>query len=68
MTPTTKLRWVTRVVSVPVTENTARYEPLRVLQQYYEHDTSVNIGWATIPVVAAQGEWRDVPLENEHEI
>jgi len=56
MTPTPKLRFV------------IRYEPtpIRILQQWWEKSVTINLGWTgDIPLHKTEGEWRDVPLEEE---
>ena len=56
MTPTAKLRFV------------IRYEPtpIRILQQWWEKSVTINLGWTgDIPLRKTEGEWRDVPLEEE---
>jgi hypothetical protein len=59
MTPTPKLRFVERSRPDYPGANTGRV--VRVLQQLWEADiTDIITG-------KADGEWRDVPLEKEHE-
>jgi hypothetical protein len=56
MNPTSKLRFV------------IRYEPtpIRILQQWWEKSVTINLGWTgDMPLRKAEGEWRDVPLEEE---
>lgn len=60
MTPTTKLRFVTRE-SPFKKDGTEGWIKIKVLQQWWE--PSINVGWADIPT--GNGEWRDVPLEEE---
>jgi len=57
MTPTPKLRFVTR--ETPYEKD--GWIKVKILQQWWE--PSINVGWADIPT--GNGEWRDVPLEEE---
>ena len=57
MTPTPKLRFVTR--EMPYEKD--GWIRVKILQQWWE--PSINVGWADIPT--GNGEWRDVPLEEE---
>ena len=63
MTPTPKLRFVERVVQFPVElmSDITMGRRVRVLQQWWEPERNI------IDMVAGktQGEWRDVPLEEE---
>jgi hypothetical protein len=61
MIPTPKLRWINR----PIPNFSLRVE--RVLQQWWEQDNSINMGWGDIPINTPKGEWRDVPIEKETE-
>ena len=63
MTPTPKLRFVERIIQFqiePMT-NTTMGKKVRILQQWWEPERNI------IDMVAGktQGEWRDVPLEEE---
>ena len=64
MTPTPKLRFVERIIQLqiePMT-NTTMGKKVRILQQWWEPERNI------IDAVAekkTQGEWRDVPLEEE---
>ena len=63
MTPTPKLRFVERIIQLqiePMT-NTTMGKSVRVLQQWWEPERNI------IDMVAGktQGEWRDIPLEEE---
>jgi hypothetical protein len=62
MTPTPKLRFVEREVFVfVVTPKT-----VRILQQWWQINNTINLGFGgEIPIGETQGEWRDVPLEEE---
>lgn len=63
MTPTTRFRYIERVIQIPVEHmsNITRGEFVRILQQWWEPERNV------IDMVAGktQGEWRDIPLEEE---
>lgn len=61
MTPTNKLRFVERVV--PVRDDFGK--TIRVLQQWWTATPTMNIGFGEMPIGKEQGEWRDVPLEEE---
>ena len=61
MTPTNKLRFVEREAREYYDEGFARVFKQRVLQQWWE-DQSTDMYWAN----GNPGEWRDVPLEDEH--
>lgn len=67
MKPTNKLRFIIRAVPDPTFgEGIARNT--RILQQWWESPSmgTVNLGWSgEIPIGEVQGEWRDVPLEEE---
>ena len=52
MKPTTKLRFVERV------EKT-------ILQQWWETNNTINLGFGEMPIGETKGEWRDVPIEKE---
>ena len=57
MTPSSRLRFVERVVPAPE-YGEGIGKTVRILQQWYEWD---------IQYPTASGEWRDVPLEKEHD-
>ena len=63
MTPTTRFRYIERVIQIPVEHmsNTTRGKFVRILQQWWEPERNI------IDMVAGktQGEWRDIPLEVE---
>jgi len=56
MTPTNRLRFVERDVTVPFEPNFAKIKRIRVLQQWWVPDKAFS---------ETDGEWRDVPLEIE---
>ena len=60
MTPTTRLRFVAREIQVPKATygGGTNSQTIRVLQQWYAYD---------IDYPTEKGEWKDVPLEKEHE-
>jgi hypothetical protein len=58
MTPTPKLRFVDRVVSINETTATK----VRILQQWWEKKE-----WSYDTEIVVNSEWRDVPLEKEEE-
>jgi hypothetical protein len=57
MTPTTRFRYIER--TVPINETTGKR--VRILQQWWQPERNI------IDMVAGktQGEWRDIPLEEE---
>ncbi len=57
MKPTAKLRFVERV------ELTGRV--VRILQQWWETNNTINLGFGEMPIGEIKGEWRDVPIEKE---
>ena len=57
MKPTAKLRFVERV------EITGR--AVRILQQWWEANNTINLGFGELPIGETKGEWRDVPIEKE---
>ena len=59
MTPTPKLRYVEREVRIPICEGFARCEYHKFLQQWWQV--------ASTGQITTYGEWRDVPLEDEHD-
>lgn len=62
MKPTTKLRFVERDVFIFV----ATPKTIRILQQWWETNNTINLGFGgEIPIGETKGEWRDVPLEEE---
>ena len=62
MKPTSKLRFVERLV--PINETTATR--VRTLQQWWETNNTINLGFGgDIPIGETKGEWRDVPIEKE---
>ena len=62
MTPTPKLRFVERTVSI----NEATGKRVRILQQWWQTNNTINLGFGgEIPIGETKGEWRDVPLEEE---
>jgi hypothetical protein len=63
MTPTPKLRFVERVIQIPVEprSNFARGKTVRILQQWWKVE---NINDAVHNNIL-DGEWRDIPLEQE---
>jgi len=64
MIPTTKLRFVDRVIAVPATDGVGR--TVRILQQWWEDSDPEIVEEAyNIKLLRVEGEWRDVPLENE---
>ena len=76
MTPTPKLRFVEREVRIPICEGISRGEHHKFLQQWWEPtcqygcEEVIDYKLPTerwIKNVEGAGEWRDVPLEKEHE-
>ena len=68
MTPTPKLRFVEREIHVPFENYKDVVQPktVRILQQWWEKSVTINLGWTgDMPLRKAEGEWRDVPLEEE---
>jgi hypothetical protein len=64
MTPTNKLRFVER--AVPSTGANYPIKTFRILQQWWENNMTINLGWTgDMPIGLAKGEWRDVPVEIE---
>ena len=57
MKPTAKLRFVERV------EITGR--TVQILQQWWETNNTINLGFGELPIGETKGEWRDVPIEKE---
>ncbi len=58
MTPTTRLRFVEREITVPLRDGGgmfAEYKKVRILQQWFELNSFGEVS----------GEWRDVPVEKE---
>ena len=60
MKPTTNLRFVERLVPA-VVHGEPVLKAVRTLQQWWAHDPDCYEDF----VLKANGEWRDVPLENE---
>jgi hypothetical protein len=70
MTPTSRLRFVERTVQVPFQDykDVTESKTVRILQQWWEKSVTISLGWTgDIPLRKAEGEWRDVPLEEECE-
>jgi hypothetical protein len=70
MTPTCKLRFVEREKLSPYEFELGKYitqtKTVRILQQWWEKSLTINLGWTgDMPLRKAEGEWRDVPLEEE---
>lgn len=65
MTPTFKLRFVERKVSVPFKhyDDVAEVKTARILQQWWEKDIASQYNAAITG--DPSGEWRDVPVEQE---
>jgi len=74
MTPTAKQRYLTK--PAPMTkEMFASLHPtaiehlngrVRVLQQWWENNPTINLGFGDIPTgEPIKGEWRDIPVEGE---
>jgi hypothetical protein len=62
MTPTNKLRFVERLVLI----NETTGKRVRILQQWWENNMTINLGWTgDMPLGKTNGEWRDVPVEEE---
>ncbi len=61
MTPTMKLRFVEREITVPLKgePNFAEYRKVRILQQWWRQSDLYG------QVTGMDGEWIDVPLEEE---
>ena len=61
MKPTAKLRFVERVeITGEITGST-----VRILQQWWETNNTINLGFGEMPIGETKGEWRDVPIEKE---
>ena len=60
MEPTSKLRFIERVVPAPE-HGEGIGKTIRILQQWWA--PKINVGWADLEI--GSGEWRDVPLEKE---
>jgi len=66
MTPTSRLRFVEREIGYSKTGNITDLHTVRILQQWWEKSVTINLGWTgEMPLRKAEGEWRDVPLEEE---
>ena len=64
MIPTSRLRFVERLVSVPVQGDfVVTYKTVRILQQWWEKDIASQ--YTAAIAGDSSGEWRDVPLEEE---
>ena len=64
MIPTNKLRFVER--AVPSTGANYPIQIVRILQQWWENNLTLNLGWTgDIPIGKPIGEWRDVPVDVE---
>ena len=63
MTPTPKLRFVERVIQIPVEPmtNTTMGKTVRILQQWWKVENITDAVHNNI----LDGEWRDIPLEQE---
>jgi len=63
MTPTPKLRFVERVIQIPVEPmtNTTMGKTVRILQQWWKVENITDAVHNNI----LDGEWRDIPLEEE---
>jgi len=58
MKPTPKLRFVER--------NVPSYRGIKIfLQQWWETNNTINLGFGELPIGETKGEWRDVPIEKE---
>lgn len=64
MKPTARLRFVERVVPAPE-HGEGIGKKVRILQQWWSQQHTVNMGWGEIPMGDENGEWRDIPLEEE---
>lgn len=60
--PTPKLRYIQRVEKISMGHDSYTFRMIKYLQQWWA-DHSVDID--TNHLVEFNGEWRDVPLENE---
>ena len=66
MTPTNKLRFLKRPMTIYVNDNYGETEFVKVLQQWWENNMTINLGWTgDMPLGKTNGEWRDVPVEVE---
>ena len=66
MTPTNKLRFLKRPMTICVNDNYGETEFVKVLQQWWENNMTINLGWTgDMPLGKTNGEWRDVPVEVE---
>ena len=66
MTPTNKLRFVERDSYSHNGEHFATPHKVRILQQWWEKNMTINLGWTgDMPLGKNNGEWRDVPVEVE---
>jgi hypothetical protein len=65
MTPTSRLRFVEREIGYSKTGNITDLHTVRILQQWWQTNNTINLGWTGFPLGKEEGEWRDVPLEEE---
>jgi hypothetical protein len=63
MTPTSRLRFVERLVPMP--EHGGYLKTVRSLQQWWMPTRTFSDGYGYQTVELEGGEWRDVPLEEE---
>jgi hypothetical protein len=68
MTPTNKLRFVKRTISIPHegSINIRELREVEILQQWWQSSSmgTFNLGWTgDIPIGEIKGEWLDVPVE-----
>ena len=61
MKPTTHLRFVSRQVYNPLSENVSEVRTVNLLQQWWSYDPECYEDW----ILKANGAWRDIPLETE---
>lgn len=66
MNPTAKLRFVERVVPAPEHGKNIG-KKVRILQQWWAPFKTFNDGYGYTSMELEGGEWRDVPLEQDHE-
>ena len=65
MKPTAKLRFVECVDYVQLWGDTDMEHTALILQQWWETNNTVNLGFGELPIGETKGEWRDVPIEKE---
>ena len=64
MTPTTKLRFVERTVTLRmITDTTLETQRMKILQQWWEAETG---DWITATEFRLHGEWRDIEVVEEY--